>query len=333
MADKELAKKVANNMLEFLIDPTVFPVKQRIYFRPEENLQNEVYENAKADAVKAYGTQRKNSDFYPVRNRSSKKEGSMDRETIIANMEALSQEFNESDPIAEGLRTMACACSRLSDEELEIRLAKAKTISCPKCGAKVLEQTGYCLHCKKKIKDMKKAAEEPIVEASEDFKDNWNKEASEAVKKTLLAEFGFDAGKKKGPGIPDGTGPSPECPLKKEEIPEKKEEVPVEAKKAEITPKDVQTAEVKEVQAAKKAEEKIEDLPPAEPLIPEPMPEPPSETATVNIKGPKEINITLGSDESISFDGVEMEAGMLSADDVVLTADEKAKLDQLFQIN
>lgn len=327
---KEMSNKVANNMLEFLIDPTVFPVKQRLYFRPEEILQNEVYEDAKKDAGKAYGAQRKNSDFYPIKNRSSQKEAiPMDRKTFIASMEALSQELQESDPMATDLRTMAYACSRMADDEFEVRLSKAKTIPCPDCGTKVLEATGYCVKCKKSIK--KTAGE--TLEASDD---NWSKKATEIVKKNLLAEFNLSAGKVKGPGKPDGTGPwseTPEC-----------------QKKAEITPKEVQTAEVvqaevkevpvvaevKEVQAAKKEVEvpvvpvekkgELEDLPE---VLPDPvLPPPPAETATVNIKGPKEINITLAS---LDFGGVEMDARMVSADDANITADEMKQLDQLFR--
>lgn len=70
----EMSKKIANNMLEFLIDPTVFPLTRRLYFRPEERLQNAFYEDAKADSFKAYGTQKHNSDFYPTRNRQNQKE-------------------------------------------------------------------------------------------------------------------------------------------------------------------------------------------------------------------------------------------------------------------
>jgi len=32
----------------------------------------------------------------------------------------------------------------------------AKTFPCPDCGTKVLEQTGYCVKCKKKVKGGKK---------------------------------------------------------------------------------------------------------------------------------------------------------------------------------
>ena len=46
-------KKIANNILDFLIDPTKVPVKERVYFRPEETLSNGIYESAKADAVQA----------------------------------------------------------------------------------------------------------------------------------------------------------------------------------------------------------------------------------------------------------------------------------------
>lgn len=48
---------------------------------------------------------------------------------------------------------------RLAYEKKELRpyllpLVKesAKTFKCPQCGTKVLEQTGYCVKCKKKVK-------------------------------------------------------------------------------------------------------------------------------------------------------------------------------------
>jgi len=69
--EREMARRVANNILEFLIDPTVIPVGRRLYIGPEEKLQNDYYTNAKADAAKAYGTQHFNADFYPERNRKN----------------------------------------------------------------------------------------------------------------------------------------------------------------------------------------------------------------------------------------------------------------------
>ena len=30
--------------------------------------------------------------------------------------------------------------------------ANTKTFKCPECGSKVLEQTGYCVKCQKKVK-------------------------------------------------------------------------------------------------------------------------------------------------------------------------------------
>jgi len=40
---------------------------------------------------------------------------------------------------------------------------------------------------------------------------------------TMLETMEKTAGKKKGPGVPDGTGPNPECPLKEEKKDEKEE--------------------------------------------------------------------------------------------------------------
>jgi hypothetical protein len=176
------AKKVANNILDFLIDPTVVPVEERVYFRPEEILRNESYMKAKAEAVEAYKDQKHNSDFYPQRNRSliNREATIMDRKTLIASMDILSKNFkNPEDPIAHDLQIMARALSKMSDEELTPRLASdapdmeavlaAKTFKCPQCGTKVLEQTGYCVKCKKKVKkaEDENAAEEEGKEEKE----------------------------------------------------------------------------------------------------------------------------------------------------------------------
>lgn len=263
-------KKMANNILEFLVDPTRVPVERRLYIGPEEILDNRSYEMAKMEANQAYGNQSQNSDFYPNRNRTLlKREGSqMDRRTLIASFDILSQSFkNENDPIAKDLRTMAYAVANMSEEELAKRVAE-----------KLAEQEGtektagnpWMDHMKKVRKDnpgksvkelidiakktyKKKASEEDVTAAeemlSEDVdaeasaeevveidNDNWNKQASDAVLKAILADSGVDAtmcgdkkkdeeedktaGKKKGPGVPDGTGPmsdSDACPMKKEE--------------------------------------------------------------------------------------------------------------------
>jgi len=161
-------KKIANNILEFMFDPTVIPIERRMYFRPEERLQNQAFDKARADSYASYGDQRFNSNFYPIRNKTTQREASiMDRKTLIASLDVLSQNFNESDPIGKDLRTMAYAVSKMSEEELGVRLASANVeakkmemIKCPTCGGKVMKQTGYCLHCKKKISEMKEATEE-----------------------------------------------------------------------------------------------------------------------------------------------------------------------------
>ena len=178
--------KTANNILELLLDPTVFPIKQRVYFGPGENLRNESYDKAKEEALALYGNQSQNTDFYCNRKQLSRRAHSMDRKTLIASMDILSQQFKEDDPIAKDLRTMAYAVSKLSDDDLQTRLSAeevkpeevkpeevkpeeakpeegktveaAKTFKCPTCGTKVLEQTKYCVKCKKKVKPPKTAS-------------------------------------------------------------------------------------------------------------------------------------------------------------------------------
>jgi hypothetical protein len=182
-------KKIANNILEFMFDPTRIPVKERLYFRPEETLRNESFEAAKANSYKAYGEERHNSDFYPIRNRmqTHKEAALMDRKTMIASLDVLSQHLDESDPIGKDLRTMAYVFAKMDDATFETRMAKKKMefVECPKCGnKKVLKQTGYCIKCGKKgIGKDKKASDEEI-----ELNDFWSKEASMAVQKAILSD-------------------------------------------------------------------------------------------------------------------------------------------------
>jgi hypothetical protein len=181
-------KKIANNMLELLFDPTVIPVEKRLYFRPEERLQNEDFDKAKAESYKSFGDQRHNSDFYP---KNIKREASiMDRKTIIASLDVLSQNFDESDPIGTDLRTMAYAVANMSEEELVERLAKKKMemITCPKCGnPHVVKQMGYCLKCK--TKGIGKAAKEVCKACGEEDCVCANKEAGKLNLKVVEDAF------------------------------------------------------------------------------------------------------------------------------------------------
>lgn len=272
------AKKIANNMLEFLIDPTVFPVQQRLYFRPEEVLRNESFESAKADSYKAYGDQRKNSDFYPSKNRT-REAAIMDRKTIVASMDILSQQFtDENDPMAKDLRTMAFCVAKLPEEEYTARLAsedveakkKMEMEKCPKCGTKVLKQTGYCLKCKKKTLKASEEVVEPTepVEASEEVLDGmWSKEAAEAVQEALISDvLGGDVGDmaEEAP-VPVMDAPKEEAAPKKEKKEEKKEKAPVMEEApagapADVAPEAPKTASIK--QDLKSVIEKIRGLDP-----------------------------------------------------------------------
>lgn len=238
MMDK---KKTANNILDLLVDPTRIPVRRRLYFHPEEKLNNRILEEAKEETYKAYGDQKHNSDMYPIRNRLLfQKEAMMDRRTMIASLDILAQNFHEQDPIAKDLRVMAEEVSKLSDENFEGRVIEDMDFE------KLSAKNPWMEHMKKVRKEnpdkslkeliqiakktYKKAEEEESSEAVEakkkeekEMEDKWSKEASDSVKKALLSEMGFEekkAGKIKGPGKPDGTGPrggTPECPMSEEE--------------------------------------------------------------------------------------------------------------------
>lgn len=117
--------KLANNILEYLLDPTRIPVRNRLYFRGEEVLDNTAFDKAKQDSVAAYGLQRQNADFYPQRKKMQqpKREAAMDRKALIASFDILSKQFQMDHPIATDLRTMAVAVSKMEDDELNRVLA------------------------------------------------------------------------------------------------------------------------------------------------------------------------------------------------------------------
>lgn len=74
----------------------------------------------------------------------------MDRKTMIASFDILSQHFADNDPYSVELKTMAKAASEMTEEEFELHLA-ADTFPCPTCGTKVLSKTKFCVKCKKKV--------------------------------------------------------------------------------------------------------------------------------------------------------------------------------------
>jgi len=339
--------KMSNNILDLLFDPTKYPLEDRMYFRPEEKLQNDSYDRAVAEAKALYGTQGHNSDFYPGRKNLIREALIMDRKTLTAGLGVFSQQFKENDPIAKDLRTMVYALSKMSDEELAnrtvenaegLQIEASEDITaaggkkkCPDCG-----QTLYCMTCAKggKKKEEKKASskEDDDKPSKDESKEEWTKKASDAVKRALIAEIIGDekaAGKMKGPGKPDGTGPwaeKAECPLKP----------PVEEKKAES-----EEAKKAPEEGAKKAPEEGAKKAPEEETTPEVPAEKKPETAEKKLeKVPMEVEVEAEKtpksvvDTGIlaNVEGVEMEMGIMTADDLGdLSAEEQKRLDLLFQ--
>jgi len=254
--------KLANNILEYLVNPRVYPVEKRLYFRPEEILDNRVYEKAIMESNSNYGKQNLNSDFYPKRNQITQREVSaMDRRTLIASFDILAQNFKENDPFAVELRTMAYALANMSDENAQKKLSSeapdvAEQFEKLAGGNPWMdhmnkvrkENPGESLKelisiAKKTYKKEKTAYEAEDVSAEENveskktqyseeegsYSDKWSKDATEAVQTALLSDvlgMEAEAGKKKGPGKPDGTGPhgdTSECQMSEEKEAGKKE--------------------------------------------------------------------------------------------------------------
>ena len=155
-----------------------------------------------------------------------------------------------------------------------------------------------------------------------------------------------EAGSKKGPGVPDGTGPmkdSPECKMKKEkdasledikEAKKKKEEAKAkkdleDLKKAQKAKKEKSASEEEAEKAEQKAEEKEEK---AEEMVEEAKEK--LEEAEEKLEEAKEEEKEAEKEEdkdassSSSFEGIEL---MASMDEAVLGADEAAQLSKLFE--
>lgn len=295
-------KKIANNILEFMFDPSVIPVERRLYFRPEEKLQNQAFDKAKAEAFAAYGDQKHNSDFYPSRKKTEREASTMDRKAIIASMDVLSQNFDENDPIGKDLRTMAYAVAHMSDEEYNSRMAKEKDKKCKDCGVNMDKCS-----CGKA--------------ASKEVKDFWTKEASEAVQQAIL----FDV-----------LGAEEEEEEKEEEEKEEKKE----AKKEEVSPsKDTPKEEKKEVPPSKDTpKEEKKEVPPSMDTPKEekkpPVVEKSSKTEEDNKKidvekKPDSVKATAVDTNILAFGDIEMEA--TGIDQVELTDNDRAQLDKLFK--
>jgi predicted RNA-binding Zn-ribbon protein involved in translation (DUF1610 family) len=254
----------------------------------------------------------------------------MDRKTMIASLDVLSQNFSEKDPIGRDLRAMAYTIAQMKDEELSTRMANAEIeakkkvefVECPKCGnKKVLATTGYCIKCGKKgIGKDKKAAEEEV-------KDFWSKEASEAVKQALISDA------------------ATVCEEKEEKDAGKKEVLPLEEEKKEVeAEKKPLPPFIKEKLEEKGKEADDKGMPPAVPMgepedekkkeekkeEPKVVPLPKEEKEEVEAAKKKEDEKAVVDTKVLATDEIEISAEN-SIDDVEITAADKELLDKLFQ--
>jgi ribosomal protein L37E len=273
----------------------------------------------------------------------------MDRKTIIASLDVLSQNFDETDSIGEGLRAMAYTVSKMADEEFETRTAKKKVefVTCPKCGnKKVMKQTGYCVKCgkkgigkedKKEDKDGKKKKK-----ASENF---WTKAASEAVALALVEDVigmsdddAKDEDKEKTAHAKDCD--CPDC--KEEKEAKKKDEEEVEAKKKdEEEGKEAKKKDEEEDKEAKKKDEEEdkeakkkdeEEDKEAKKKDEEEDVEAKKKDEEEDVEAKKEEDAKKVNTNILgNVEGIEMDLGALSLDEVELTASDKEQLDKLFQ--
>jgi predicted RNA-binding Zn-ribbon protein involved in translation (DUF1610 family) len=267
----------------------------------------------------------------------------MDRKSLIASFDILSRNFKENDPIREDLRAMAAAISKMNDDEFSSRQAssapdfeemqieakkKAKTFPCPNCGTKVLEQTSYCVKCKKKVKPKKASTcekeeeeettakkddmkEDKEVESSQDF---WTKEAMTMVAKGLVSNvLGWSEAEEEDD--------EEEATAKKDEEEEEKDAA---KKKDEDEEKEVSSKKKpkeEEVSSKKKPEEKE---------VSSKKEEDEEKDAAKKKDEDEEKESTVNTDilASITFGNINMDAPMIEAGD--MTEEEKTKLAGLF---
>lgn len=349
-------RKMANNILELMIDPTVVPVEKRLYFGPEEKLDNRSYEKAKSESFLAYRHQRQNSDMYPTRNRKLTRMGgfSMDRKAMIASLDILAQKFSSNeDPIAKDLRAMAQVMAEMPEEEFGSRItaeeapeetpAEEKTANAwmdamaearkknPGKSFKEIAEAAKKIYKKEATDEEMKQAEEMFAEetSSEEqtpVTDTWSEKAAAAVQAAILEDVvgtSVEAGKKKGPGKPDGTGPwggTEKCPMTKKEEDKEASEEKVEETKEAMKEK-VEEAPEKKVEETEAPEKKVEETKEA-------SEEKPAEDKTA--EEDKVVNTDILAKEK--FAGIELTNGMVDAEDVgELSAEEKSRLDLLFQ--
>jgi len=377
--------KLANNILELLLDPTKIPVRNRLYFRNEEVLDNSAFDKAKQDSVAAYGAQRQNADFYPSRNRQQpKREAAMDRRTLIASFDILSKQFQMDHPIATDLRTMAVAVSKMEDSELDhVLAAEASGCMITASDGETTEDTemlhlavtdwikhvtqvgkkwkkdnpGAKYNMKKVIQEAKKtwkkddteddkkskkaddaahdeSTETPEQEAAESVETQkaerekgqhaaaeWGKQADAAVVAALVEILPKQAGKKKGPGKPDGTGPmsgTPACPENPGDAPAV---APIPSVPAPMAA--VPVAPVPAVVASEPA-----PVAPA-PEVPAPAPEAKKPEPTEPEQAPTAAVVDtsmLATAADGTFEGIELSGNGTIDDDIVMSAEEAARL-------
>jgi hypothetical protein len=348
----DVTKILANNILEFLIDPTRVPVEKRVYFRPEEQLDNSVYEKAKEEAYKIYKDERHNSDGYPTRDRSIKQGVSiMNRKSLIASLDILSKNFKEDDVFAVELRTMATAVSKLPERDLtnrmasdapEIEAALVQDKKCEECGkdpceCKAKEAGKKCDSCGK----MDAACTcEASVEAAKTFKcPKCGTKVLEATGYCIKCKAKVKPGKKASEDSEfwtreaatsvmqalvadldiesEDSSPTPAPEPEPEPEPDNDDEAP--KKKAPVDNDESEPiSEPAPVQAEIKKEAAVE------------IKVEPEKKADENKKAETSV-VNTDVLASYNFGGVELDAALITSDDVgELSTEEKARLEQLF---
>jgi len=91
--------------------------------------------------------------------KNNKKESSMNRTELASELVRIASMLVDADDKTKTFECPECGTKVLENtgyclkckEKVKEADDKTKTFECPKCGTKVLENTGYCLKCKEKV--------------------------------------------------------------------------------------------------------------------------------------------------------------------------------------
>lgn len=176
---RSLAKRASSIVDEILLkyDPDVAyqdALQRAIHSSEDGKYQNRVNANTFSLILKAMKKPKKTEDkkSKEANEKTPDKEESK-QEGIPMDKEALKKEIKAAQEKLAALNVLA--------EQEGIEVEAAETFKCPSCGTKVLKKTGFCVKCKKKVKE---AGIETVESSDETNKDVSEEKAATEEKET-----------------------------------------------------------------------------------------------------------------------------------------------------